>query len=124
MRGPRGRRSMSTGSAPRPSELRVPRGSHTGVRESSAAMRNHDAVFGVQVTMGVILLAAGGSRVLGGSLDGDPSRSGADLPPVAVILDQPDFPRLGAPSDPRRIATILRNAGWHCRLFSASELAD
>jgi len=74
--------------------------------------------------MRVVLLAAIGSRVLGGSLDGDPSRSGADVPPVAVILDQPDLPRLGAPSDPRRIATILRNAGWHCRLFSASDLAD
>jgi len=86
-------------------------------------MRNHDAVFGDRVTMWVVLLAAFGSRVFGGSLDGDPSRSGADVPPVAVILDQPDLPRLGAPSDPRRLATILRDAGWHCRLSSASDLA-
>ncbi len=87
-------------------------------------MRNHDTVFGVRVTLRVVLLAAVGSRVLGGSLDEDPSRSGAAGPPVAVILDQPDFPRPGAPSDPRRVATILRNAGWNCCLFSASDLAD
>ncbi len=38
--------------------------------------------------------------------------------------NQPDLARLGAPSDPSRIARILCNAGWRCRLVSASELAD
>ena len=87
-------------------------------------MRHRDKVFGIRVTMQVVLMAAIGSRVLAGSPDEDPPPSGADMQPVAVILDQPDLPRLGAPSDPRRIATILSNAGWHCRLFSASDLAS
>ena len=44
--------------------------------------------------------------------------------PLAVVLDQPDLPKLGAPSDPYNVAAILRAAGWDCRLVSAVELAD
>ncbi|MGC8641945.1 MAG: hypothetical protein ACP5XB_18925 [Isosphaeraceae bacterium] len=85
-------------------------------------MPHHDAVFGVGITMRIVLLAFVGSVVLGGPVDGGPSGSAAA--PAAVILNQPDLPRQGAPSDPGRLATILQDAGWNCRLFSASELAD
>ena len=87
-------------------------------------MRHHDAVFGLEIVIGVVLVTAIGGRVLGGPADGNPNQATAGAAPVAVILDQPDLPRLGAPSDPNRLAAILRQAGWDCRLFSASDLAN
>lgn len=48
----------------------------------------------------------------------------ADRPPLALILDQPDLPKLGAPSSPGAVAAILQAAGWETKRVSADELAE
>lgn len=87
-------------------------------------MRRHDGVLGIGVWVRFCVLALIGGAAVGEEPDANSPAAGAAGAPVAVILDQPDLPRLGAPSDPRRIAAILQSAGWDCRLFSASKLAD
>jgi hypothetical protein len=41
----------------------------------------------------------------------------------AVILDQPDLPRVGQPSSPAAMAEIFTRLGWEVRRVSAAELA-
>ena len=40
------------------------------------------------------------------------------------VLCQPDFPKVGAPSDPLYLAELLKNAGYEPVMLSANDLAD